>query len=201
MRVFPVDLAANGWLATPVELNHELENLVGVFNGRMDRDNIPNDTLTAATFELDAFNVIDRDQTATVRDVVHTEYHLKQQWTPIPDSSGNPWLRTITTPDCALQITLNANAEHYIDGIEEDERLRIALGVFVNGQLAGMTGIPFGMQALTLNLDASWPVGAGTHIIQPVYTLHENVRSRWGAAATATVRWHGRSIWTRGCCR
>lgn len=201
MYMWPIETVPDGILATPIELNAELEAVIGKMNGRIDRDNVPDNLLTPAEFELGAFHVIDRDQTDAAQSVVHTSSHFKQGLTPIPDENGDPWIRRVTVPDCSLDITLSATFRAIQVDQEDARRARLALVIQVDGVTYAVSGIPFGKASASLLIDASVPVGAGTHIVEAKYSLHESVLARYGTGQTVEIEWRGRSLWTRGACR
>lgn len=155
---------------TPLEINAELNHLVGEMNGSLDRENIAiAGGLLSAKFALDSFNAfyfVEIDTFVTVTDV----HGGVNQWTPyvIPDATPVPWTVNLTTLDCELEIELHLGVNLDSDLVGDLGKMQLAIEV--DGALVATNGrnsINFDV-FLAKKVIAVVPVGAGAHVVRPI---------------------------------
>jgi len=113
----PESRMIDGDMVTPTEWNAEVSSILGEFNGRLDRDNLPASVMTNDKFALGTFHQIKYVSSASVPTLAHL--NNLTTWADVPDLST-----TITTGDSRL--VLKARASGFAGA---------SLGVFVDGRL------------------------------------------------------------------
>ena len=152
----PESRMIDGDMVTPTEWNAEVSSIVGEFNGRLDRDNLPASVMTNDKFALGTFHQIKYVSSATTPSLARTAN--EQVWADIPDLST-----TITTGDARLVLKVRASGS-----------TNASLGVFVDGRLVCMSSGRGGLVVM-----GSVAVSAGIHDVRAKYL------GTWGANAGA----------------
>lgn len=114
----PESRMVDGDMVTPTEWNAEVSSILGEFNGRLDRDNLPANVMTHDKFALGTFHQIKYVSSASVPSLTRTADAITT-WADVPDLST-----TITTGDSRLVLKARASGFTFA-----------TLGVFVDGRL------------------------------------------------------------------
>lgn len=180
MRSYVNARANSGEFITPNEINDEIREIVGTLHS-IDRDNIPANVITPAKCALGAWGNLLLSTTEQVIAIVHPQSGHVGRIYGIPfDVSGGvtiPWIKQFPTGDAELEIGLSVG---FTDDVDELPWFLWA-GVRVDGLLAGRSPMQTeGTYRDHVYLSFSTPVGAGTHVIEPVYGISTQLRTVGG---------------------
>lgn len=174
MRVHEKRAWADGDTVTPEEINAEFNHQFSVLNGNLDSDNIPADTIETEKVRANTFNIIKRIKRTSAQSayVLRETTTRGQVWLDIPDLEFD-----LLTDDGRMVIT----AELYADVHLGDEGVggpsagpakfassAFSIGIMVDNQLIGRTGVNATMGKESMSLTVAAPMGAGTHTIKAV---------------------------------
>lgn len=175
MRSFVRARVESGEYITPHPINDELRETVGVIHS-LDRDNFPPAALTSTRFETGAWGGIlvegKDEEVAIVHAAASTEGRVFQ----IPDTvSGGvviPWIEEIVTGDCMLDVALSCQIGDTVDELE----WFFWAGVRVDGVLIARSPMQTeGTYKSDAYVEFQVAVGAGPHILEPVYGCRRDV--------------------------
>lgn len=196
MRSYIASTVEDGEYATPNEINDELRELVGALHS-VDRDNLEG-SLTSAKAALGAWGRMLISESEQAIDVVHpfapatfegSEIHR----IPFDLDAGTivPWYIEFESGDCELEVELGAQWTDDVDDLES----YVWIGIRVDGILVARSPV---QQQFTRSEHGYvvWtvPVGAGVHVIEPVY-------GRPFYPSDRTIKWQDRSCVIRELAR
>jgi hypothetical protein len=193
VRSFITNLATEGDYITPHELNEEWAEIIGAVHG-LDRDNVDDATLTAAKVELDAWNIIKTSARTTMRQTSHGESHSKGVIIAVPDEAGTgTWSLSITCGDGMLELGASVALFKSAPGASSAS---VSIGIRVDGTVIAWSPLDSAFRSSPI-VDACAFVGAGTHLVEVVFTHH----SSGAAGVTEVIDWRAGLLWARGVMR
>lgn len=166
-KLYTVERWASGDTLLADIVNHELQNMVGEINGRLDRDNVDAALITGAKVALGTFHEILYSDDAGPFSITRAGGR-GQSWVSV--LSG-----TIATGDGLLQMEAQATWQ---------ETYAFALGLRVDGAIVARTA-PIGGNRRGPDERTAWAgavigtafVGAGTHTVELVAMLQPTLAS------------------------
>lgn len=173
MRSFTTDNADVGEFITPHELNNELREVVTGIH-RIDRDNFGPNELPTTKIALGAWGDWFIEQIEEPVDIAHQPGDNSTVVYPIPhDDSGGVitnWVVEFSSGDCELMVTLAATWE--------DQALFDPTFMWIGAKVDGILIMQSPIQMSNTYVDhalvwMSVPVGAGTHVVEFVYGMHD----------------------------
>jgi hypothetical protein len=169
-------VAEDGEFLTPHEVAAELRETVGRMH-RIDRDNFPTNELDVTVVGLGAFGNVMISELESEETVDHNAGDNSETVYPIPlNTTGGgatvePWILYFPSGDCELELSLSVEWRQDTDLTDPTY---LWIGIRLDGDLVVRSPI----QVIQSNNDSSYvvytvPVPAGTHIVEPVYGIHE----------------------------
>lgn len=174
MRMFPSDSQANGDVVTPFALNNELREMFSCIHSH-DWYNFIASSLPATKLEDGAagdVRVVGYDGSASAK-TVDTAANSNDVY-PMVDAADVDWVEEFTSADSVLLIVLSCT----LFDSNPTTFLPVWIGVRVDGVLAARSGTEHSQNGLieaTLMCSCMIPVGAGVHLIEPVWGVNTNL--------------------------
>ena len=196
-KVYPQAYWVDGQVVTPDEVNAELANIFGEYNGRLDRENITD--LTDAAFALDSFNAIATQELSVPVTASHDQTGSNDGWQGVPDGVSGDMGVDVVCLDGALEIDVGMSWM-LTTPRPAVSSATMALGIFIDGALVATSGKDRVGQLTAATKDAydsravMWagPIAAGLHRVEMRYII--GILALGGAY---TFEFQGRGIWAR----
>lgn len=199
MRSIVVDSLVDGDIVAPFPLNNELAAVGADFHS-LDRWNFDANSLAATKASAGAWGRketwgTETAETFTVTDGTSANDILA---VPGPGVGLDAWVQVVETVDCALMVSFGC-AAFFDSGVVEAP---MWIGVRVDGELIAQTG-PSRYLCFTgwADIFGIKLVGAGTHIIEPVFGVHPPSSTSGVTAAAFNVEFRDRVLTLREVAR
>ncbi|HEY6866248.1 MAG TPA: hypothetical protein VI792_03260 [Candidatus Eisenbacteria bacterium] len=184
MRSLPVDAPASGEITTPNEANAEFREITGAMHD-LDADHFATARIAASKLAPGAFgNVYFSTFYPGGSITQHFAGSSQGQVYNICNESGGDWIIQPTTADCSLQMSLGAYWETGPAGAP----MYLWIGIRFDGQLVAQSPMqPYPFFRFNSFVRCQVPCPSGTHLIEPVYGIHEA-----SLGVTRNVQWLSR---------
>lgn len=189
MRSFTSALPTAGMVITPGELDAELAD-VGTSFHQLDRDNFAAGAVAATKVAVDAWGAVLRLERSVLQTKTHSDAGTSQDWFHLPDDLGADTIARQQTGDCVLHICFSACFQETTLALF----LNVWIGVRLDGELVAKSPLNRRVTIGSCQCEAVVPVGAGVHVLEPVYGLHRQ-------SGPLTIDWLEANLWSREMAR
>lgn len=172
MKSFVTNVVVDGEIVTPHPINDEFLDIAGTAN-RLDDENIALTSLASSKLAVGAMHRLLWDPIETARSYTFTTLIIGTSVIPILNAGGSPWVQSITTRGGLLYLTLRVAIEGSIPALGSSALLYAWAGIRVDGEIVARSGDQEGQAPTdTLIVRRHLPLGAGTHVIEPVLCVN-----------------------------